>query len=115
MYRDEPPYRRPFRPGKVLFFLLAAAAFVLIVGGVVMWLWNAILPDLTGVRAIKLWEAVGLLVLSRILFGGLNMGRYRRFGKKRAAWRQKWMNMSDEERAEFKARWRERCGRKGRR
>lgn len=40
-------------------------------GGLVMWLWNAVIPDLlTGARSIDYLHALGLLVLCRILFGG---------------------------------------------
>lgn len=80
---------------------------------VVMWLWNAILPELIHVNAITYWKAMGLLVLSRILFGGFKFGPPQ--GKPpffRSAWKEKWMNMSEEEKATFKAQWRERCGRR---
>jgi hypothetical protein len=54
--------------GKAVLGLAAVA----ILGGIVMLLWNAIIPDLfAGARAIDYPHALGLLVLSRILFGGL--------------------------------------------
>jgi hypothetical protein len=46
------------------------ALFIAIGGQVVMYLWNAILPDLFGLRTITFWQALGLLALCRILFGG---------------------------------------------
>lgn len=49
---------------------LGIAAFALVMGYLVMWLWNAILPDVLGVRSINYWQAIGILALSRILFGG---------------------------------------------
>ena len=46
-------------------------AAVAVLGGLVMVLWNAIVPDLfAGARSIDYLHALGLLVLSRILFGG---------------------------------------------
>ena len=52
-----------------VFFLVAAAAL----GAVVMLLWNAIIPGLfAGVHSIDYLHALGLLVLSRILFGGFH-------------------------------------------
>lgn len=46
-------------------------------GFVVMQLWNAVLPDLLAVRSISYWQAVGLLVLCRLLVGGLHPFRRR--------------------------------------
>ncbi len=37
---------------------------------VVMLLWNALLPAIFGLKAISFLQAAGLLVLSKILFGG---------------------------------------------
>ncbi|MEM9920938.1 MAG: hypothetical protein AAF990_22755 [Bacteroidota bacterium] len=105
------PYSKKKKAGKFLFFGAVAAAFVLALGGVVMWLWNALLPDLLGVKQIKYWQAVGLLVLCRLLFGSFKPGGgFRKQGAaKRAARRERWMSMTDEERAEAKRRWKERC------
>ena len=94
-------------------FMIAAA--VLLFGGLVMWLWNNILPAVLGVGTLTFWQAVGLLVLCRILFGGFRGGPSRgRAGWSRGGlrWREKWMNMSDEDREKFQAEWRERCGKR---
>ncbi|MGZ4730781.1 MAG: hypothetical protein ACXVZH_01430 [Terriglobales bacterium] len=58
------------------FFLIpiAIAAFIFIGGEVVMQLWNWLLPGLFGWRHITFWQGLGLLLLSRILFGGLGHG-----------------------------------------
>jgi hypothetical protein len=45
--------------------------FVWVGGQVVMHLWNWLLPPLFGWRALTFWQALGLLVLCRVLFGGL--------------------------------------------
>ena len=50
----------------LLIVLLAATVFSF----VVMWLWNRLMPVIFGLHAISFWQALGLLVLSRILFGG---------------------------------------------
>jgi hypothetical protein len=76
--------------------------FLLFGGLVVMLLWNAILPHIVSVTAINYWQATGLLVLSRILFGGFRGGP---FGGHRGGppqWRNRWVNMSDEEKIRFK-------------
>ena len=97
--------RPPFFP-VIIIGLFAMSA-------VVMWLWNAILPELIHVNVITYWKAMGLLVLCRILFGGFKFGPPPgRPPFSRAGWREKWKNMSEEEREQFKTQWRERCGRR---
>ena len=54
---------------------IGAIALVTFVGGqLVMRLWNWLLPPLFDVPEVTFWQAVGLLALSRILFGGMGMG-----------------------------------------
>lgn len=54
--------------------LLAMAIFITIGGGVVMLLWNWLAPLLFGLRELTFWQALGLLALCRILFGGFGGG-----------------------------------------
>ena len=55
--------------------------FFIVVNSVAVWiLWNWLMPTLFGLPAVSLWQALGLLVLSRILFGGLR-GRMRGGGR----------------------------------
>jgi len=83
-----------------LFFIAVVAAL----GAVVMLLWNAIVPDLFGTaRPIDYLHALGLLVLSRILFGGFRgHGGWRRgmHGHGHEHWA-KWQAMTPEEREKF--------------
>ena len=51
--------------------ILGMVLFIFIGGEVVMQLWNWLLPPLFGWPTITFWQAVGILALSRILFGGL--------------------------------------------
>ena len=98
---------------RIIIFLFFVAAFLLL-GAIIMLLWNAILPEVTSARALSYWQALGLLVLSRILFGSFRFGRpggAPAYWKNRREWREKWMNMSEEERARFRESWRKRCGR----
>lgn len=53
---------------------LVLALFVFVAGGMVMLLWNWLLPPLFGVRSITLLQGFGLLVLCRVLFGGWSGG-----------------------------------------
>lgn len=97
--------KRRYRGLFFLFIPLLIAAL----GGAVMALWNAILPEVLDARPLSYWQALGLLLLSRILFGGF------RFGGGGAPWakrrRGRWANLSDEERARMKEAWRKRCNR----
>ena len=86
--------------------LIFGTAAVLLFGWVVMSLWNGILPlVVTGVKAISFLQALGILVLSKILFGGFGGGKGRWRGG--SAWREKmkhrWDKMSPEEKEKFKA------------
>lgn len=100
------------------FFLFGffGLAFVFLAGLVVMLLWNAILPAaITGANKLNYWQSIGLLVLSKILFGGFRGkpgGGPGRFGNQQ--WHQKMQNMTPEEREKFRDEWRERCGRRKR-
>ena len=60
--------------------ILGIAAFLALGGEVVRLLWNALLPTLFGWPRITFWQALGLLALCRILFGGFGMHRSSRPG-----------------------------------
>jgi hypothetical protein len=80
-------------------FVLAAVA---VLGGLVMALWNAIVPDLfTGARSIDYLHALGLLVLSRILFGGFRGYGGWHGGHRHWRHRGPWSAMTPEERERF--------------
>jgi Ca2+/H+ antiporter, TMEM165/GDT1 family len=91
-------------------FIPIFIAAVFLFGAIVMGLWNAILPAVIGVKAINLWQALGILALSKILFGGFRGGWRGRHGKERwMEMQQKLAAMSPEEKDKFKAEWRNRC------
>jgi len=77
--------------------ILAIALF----GFVVMALWNWLMPALFGWRVITFWQALGLVILSKILFGGIHS-----HGGKRRHWRrqmrERWEQMTPEEREKFR-------------
>jgi hypothetical protein len=83
--------------------------FIAIGGEIVLQLWNWLLPPLFGWRQITFWQALGILVLCRILFGGLGShGSGRSNFRRRMDERCK--NMTPEERDRFRQRMRERFG-----
>ena len=97
---------------KVLLFIVLAPIFVFGFGLVVMLLWNNLLPEIIGVKTITFWQAIGILLLSEILFGGFGnggKGKSNFGGKQNHEWKQKWRGMSDEERDKFREQWKKRC------
>jgi hypothetical protein len=93
----------------IMFFFIFIPAVILF-GLVVMGLWNAILPAVLGVKAITFMQALGILLLSKILFGGFGGGGWRGGRAWKDKMNQRWDKMSPEERAGFKAEWKNRCG-----
>jgi hypothetical protein len=79
--------------------ILLGIVAVAVLGWLVMALWNWVIPELfAGGRVIDYGHALGLLLLSRILFGGFR-GRGGWHGRR--DWR-KWEAMTAEEREQFK-------------
>lgn len=52
--------------------LVVFLAIVAIIGLIVMWLFNAILPSITGWGKLSYLQAIGLFVLCKLLFGGFS-------------------------------------------
>jgi hypothetical protein len=75
-----------------------------------MWLWNVVVPPIFGWHAITFGQAIGLLVLSKILFGrGRFSGPWRGTPWRRRMW-DRWDQMTPEERESFRTAMRRRCG-----
>jgi hypothetical protein len=96
-------FRRKKRLG-MLIFLLAFAAVI----AVVMLLWNALLPEIFGIASINYWQSAGLLILSRLLFGGFGKfhpggfhGMHHQKKEKLMDLHDKIQGMSHDERREF--------------
>ena len=89
--------------------IVAMVLFVALGGTIVQLLWNWLLPTLFGWPQITFWQALGLLALCRILFGGLGLhgGPRSNVGRRMAA---RWASMTPEERERFQQGMRERCG-----
>lgn len=83
--------------------IIGITIFVFLGGTVVQWLWNWLLPPLFGFPPVTYWQGLGLLALSRILFGGWG-GGYRR---SRGRWDR---DLTPDQREAFKQRRRERWG-----
>ena len=99
--------------------ILGLVIFAVIGGEVVKLLWNWLAPTLFGLRLITFWQALGLLAICRILFGGFGLsgggnrnrrinGRVRERIRERMA--ERWEQMSPEEREKFRQGMRSDCG-----
>lgn len=85
-------------------FIVFAPAVLAVLSLVVMLLWNALIPSLFTGPVLGFWQAAGLLVLCRVLFGG-----FRPHGRHHD-WRARWRGMTPEERERFRdgfSRWKD--------
>lgn len=84
--------------------IVGVIAFMFVGGVIVLQLWNWLLPGLFGFRMITFWQALGMLALCRILFGGFGMR-----GGRRSGWRGpggRFGHLTPEERERFRERMR---------
>lgn len=115
--------RRSFRVAKAVKVVMIIAVVLAVLGFVTMRLWNWLVPALFTGPTVGYWQALGLLLLARLLFGGLRHhhgpGGFGPWGRHHGwhQWRERWEQMTPEEqeqlRARFRGRWREgwnRCG-----
>jgi hypothetical protein len=94
---------------RVLMFLPLVLVFAALFGWVVMWLWNWLMPALFSLKTITYWQAWGLVVLGRILFGGWRgASGGHDFRRRRMA--RRWAKMSPEQREEFRESFYRGCG-----
>ena len=93
--------------GIKIFVMFVAACVVF--GFVVMHLWNWLMPALFGLRVITFAQALGLLVLSKLLLGGFHRHAGGRHGWKRHM-EERFATMTPEERERFRAGMRGRHG-----
>jgi hypothetical protein len=93
---------------KILGWTAVCVGFALLFGYITMILWNWLVPTLFHGPVINFWHALGLLLLSKILFGGFGGGKHCHTGYGSAHWKhrynQKLSAMSPEDRERFKAR-----------
>jgi hypothetical protein len=95
----------PICKSKCFKIALLVVTGIAALGWVVMLLWNWLMPELfTGAQKIGYFQALGVFLLSKILFGGCHAhGRW----KER---RQRWESMTPEEREQLKGRFKSRWG-----
>jgi hypothetical protein len=90
-----------------IFYLLV----FFLLGFAVMFLWNDFLPSIIHIPKITYWQALGLMLLCRILFGKFRFGGWmdwQQHGSSRFL-KDKLINMDESDKARFKEEWRKRC------
>ena len=95
----------------ILLFILVAPIAIFVFGSVIMLLWNNVLAVVLHISTVTFWQGLGILVLSKILFGSFSGGG----GSHRYFWKQRmmWNNMTPEQKEKFKAEWKNRSRRWG--
>lgn len=96
-----------FKARKIAGIIFLAIAGVVVIGSIVMLLWNALMPDIFHLPQINYWQALGLFLLTKILFSGFRGGGPK--GRMKDKLREKWMTMTPEEREKFRQDWGGRC------
>ena len=91
-----------FYKGRFVFFPIIGAALLSLVSYVVMILWNNLLPEILNVNAITFWQAMGIFILSKILFGFGKGGGRMGGGWKRQRMAEKFKQMTPEQQEQFK-------------
>jgi hypothetical protein len=100
---------RPHRFFRAARFILFGIAAALVLSFVAMHLWNWLMPPVFGLHLITYSQALGLLVLSRLLLGGFR-GRWGGGMHWRGRMMERWAQMTPEEREKFRAGMQGRCG-----
>ena len=80
-------------------FILFGIAAVAILGEILASLWNALMPEIFDLPAISFWQALGLFLLSRMLFGHFGDWGSR---MRRARFVRGWGELTPEERQRFR-------------
>jgi hypothetical protein len=70
-----PPLRALRIVGLVILGAITAAVFALAFGWFVMLLWNWLMPVIFGLAAITYWQAFGIVLLAKLVFGAVGGGR----------------------------------------
>ena len=56
--------------GWIILGVIAAVGFAFLFGYVIMLLWNWLMPEIFGLISINYWQAVGVIILAKLIFGG---------------------------------------------
>ena len=84
---------------------------IIAMAAIVMWIWNWLVPDLFHGPMISFWQALGLMLLTRILFRGFHGMKGRGMQSYNwGHWKDRMEKMSPEQREKMRELWKKRCG-----
>ena len=67
-----------YHPAKKIVLIIGGTILgigaAILVGFIIMWLWNGLMPKIFGLTEITYWQGLGLGLLGRLLFGGFGGG-----------------------------------------
>ncbi len=89
----------------LVLFLVVAPFAIFVVGEITMHLWNWLMPMLFGIRTLTFWQALGLFLLCRILFGRFGGGGRNARSEMRHRMKERWEQMTPEERERVREKW----------
>ncbi len=99
---------RRFWIWRALKIALFVALGLLLFGFLTQHLWNWLMPSIFGLKRVTFRQALGLVVLSKILLGGIH-----KHSPGRSEWKrrmeERWGQMSPEERERLRSRLKQRC------
>jgi hypothetical protein len=85
--------------GWVIIGLGFAGLFALVFGFVVKWIWNMLMPAVFGLSEITFWQAFGIVILAKLIFGGFSPHRHdgrHRADQLRHDWHFPWQRFRDQ-------------------
>lgn len=83
---------------------------IAVFGWLFMLLWNWLVPVIFNGPVLNFWQALGLILLSKMLLMPFGKSHHSQHNRWRSGWKEKWANMSEEEKAAFKQKMRDKCG-----
>ena len=67
-----------YHPAKKIVLIIGGTILgigvAILVGFIIMWLWNGLMPKLFNLPMITYWQGLGMGLLGRLLFGGIGGG-----------------------------------------
>lgn len=98
--------------------VFGALFFAAAMGFATMWLWNGLAVELFAAPIITFWQAIGLLILGRLLTGGFGHRgggwgeHWKNKYQMKAQMKERWGSMNEQERKDFMESWKKRnyCG-----
>ena len=102
--------KKTFYKARFILIPLGVIAFLSVISFIVMNLWNYLLPGILHVSAITFWQAMGIFILCKILFGFGKGGHRGGAPWVRHKMAERFKNMTPEEREKFKQQMEYRCG-----